>query len=172
MGNHCNKSNLVHASNGTIIATKATDMQLKFVELVSRGLSQTEAARTAGYTHPDRQGYTLMQIPHIASAIRVERERVIQGDLGSLGLVRLKKLLQDDDTPAHVAFQAARWVLEAGGQGSVNKKEREATVNDKPLSELTVQELDELIAKGKEMAKNMEYIDINAPNDAQNTSSS
>ena len=49
-----------------------TPMEQTFIEGISRGLTQTAAARVAGYTQPDVQAVAIMQRP----AIRAEIDRL------------------------------------------------------------------------------------------------
>lgn len=145
---------------GKIVTQDASTKQLKFVEMMSIGMTQSEAARQAGYAEPVREGYRLMCLPHISSAIKLQRDKQLQGDIGSLALKRIKILLSDDETPQQVAFQAAKWVLEQNGHGFVNRSKDNILLSDKNLNEMTLAELDAFIESGKKVAERLAFIDV------------
>lgn len=67
-----------------------TDKQLAFVDAYTKGVTQTAAARTAGYYRPDVAAVQLMQTPNVLAEIRriqgdirqrhkIERDDVVEG---------------------------------------------------------------------------------------------
>lgn len=124
-----------------------TEQQGAFVvNYVANGGNRQQAARTAGYSDPRTESYRLLNLPHIRQAIADERERVLGCELASKALATMSELL-GEDIPAQVRFQAARWVLEAVGHDS-GRVAREPS--DKPLIEMSVDELNDFIRCGSE----------------------
>jgi hypothetical protein len=124
--------------------------QRKFVvEFVANGGNGRKAAKEAGYSSPDQDGYRLTHLPHVRAAIWSQRERLIKCDLASLGAKVMRELMEneDGDTPAHVRFQAARWSLEAAGHVAAQKALGLPTA-DKALGEMTIDELAEFVRTG------------------------
>lgn len=112
--------------------------------LVRTGTNPTNAAREAGYSDAGTSAYDLMRLPHIAAAIRLERERYISGELANVATGTLHAILTDKAAPAAARVQAARTVLEMSGE--IGKAKRSAE-EDRPLSEMTAEELAGLIDK-------------------------
>lgn len=118
-------------------------MQREFVtRVVSNGGNQAQAAREAGYSADRTDGWKLMQLPHV----QAERERAIQG--GANFAWQTMQSLMQPGVKEQVRFQAARWVLEAAGHGlAVRAIDAGGLHYEKPLAELTLAELDALIAE-------------------------
>jgi hypothetical protein len=110
---------IVNGARGRFAATAGlTEKQQAFVlAYVANGGIATQAAQSAGYAHSHQEGWRLMNIPTVRAAIRAEQSRVIQCDLATLGVKVIKDLMVNEDTPAHVRFQAARFALESAGHG-------------------------------------------------------
>lgn len=122
-----------------------TPKQKVFVsELVRTGCTPTQAARTAGYSDAGTSAYDLARLPHVAAAIRLERERYISGELANVATGTLHAILVDQAAPAAARVQAARTVLEMSGEIGRNKRSAE---DERPLSEMTAEELAGLIDK-------------------------
>ena len=125
-----------------------TPMQREFVSaLVRNGCSPTKAAEMAGYSTARRAAYELQQLPHVAAAIRFERARYISGELANIATGTLRNILTDSEAPAAARVQAARTVLEMSGEIGRGKKDAD---EDKPLSEMTPDELTRLIDRWTE----------------------
>ena len=125
-----------------------TPMQREFVVcLVRNGSTPTQAARDAGYSHPKVSAFDLLRLPHISAAIRLERQRYISGELANVATGTLRSILTDSDAPAAARVQAARTVLEMSGEIGRGKKDAD---EDKPLSEMTPDELTRLIDRWTE----------------------
>lgn len=128
-----------------------TDSQITFVShLVLSGVTPTEAARRAGYSHPKNRAWELLRKPHIVAAIRKEQERFIDGDLANVALKTLRSIMENEKSPANARVAASRAVLEAAGYFSRNK---EAELEEKQIMEMTAQELEEYISRGRENLK-------------------
>jgi len=122
-----------------------TPMQRAFVaSLVRRGSTPTHAAREAGYAVPNVAAFDLLRLPHVAAAIRLERERYISGELANVATGTLHAILTDKQAPAAARVQAARTVLEMSGEIGRNKSKAD---DDRPLSEMSAEELAGLIDK-------------------------
>lgn len=122
-----------------------TPMQRAFIaSLVRNGSTPTHAARDAGYAVPKVAAFDLLRLPHVAAAIRLERERYISGELANVATGTLQAILTDKDAPAAARVQAARTVLEMSGEIGRNKRSAE---DDRPLSEMSAEELAGLIDK-------------------------
>jgi hypothetical protein len=126
-----------------------TPKQRSFVTLLVRnGSTPTQAAREAGYSVPGVASYDLMRLPHIAAAIRFERQRFISGELANIATGTLQDVMTDKEAPASARVQAARTVLEMSGE--LAKGRGKADDEDRPLSELTADELTRLIDRWTE----------------------
>lgn len=56
-------------------AQKLAPKQRQFIDNFMSGMTQTQAARQAGYKFPDVEAHRLMRIPEIAEIIKAEREK-------------------------------------------------------------------------------------------------
>ena len=129
-----------------------TDMQTAFVvAFVFNGGNATQAAKKAGYSaHSARvQAQILLAKPHVLAAIHVEQARVIGGELATLAVGVVRNILKDKTASKAVRLDAAKVALSLAGH--VAPKAPEAIDNkDKPVSEMTVEELEDFIRKGRE----------------------
>lgn len=122
-----------------------TPKQRAFVDaLVRTGCSASKAAEMAGYSVARQAAYELQQLPHVAAAIRLQRERYISGELANVATGTLHAILVDKAAPAAARVQAARTVLEMSGE--IGKAKRSAE-DERPLSEMSAEELAGLIDK-------------------------
>lgn len=143
---------LTRASNGTFTGVGAlTEQQATFVrEYVKNGGNAQLAVEAAGYSSKI-YGYTLVKLPHIQAAIRAERERAIATEGASIAWATMKDLMQNPKYTGAVKFQAAKWTLEAAGSGlAAHRAALGLPDNDKPLSEMTLAELDAFMSAGKQ----------------------
>jgi phage terminase small subunit len=117
------------------------------VALVRNGTTPTAAAREAGYNNPKVSSFDVLRLPHVAAAIRMERQRYISGELANIATGTLRHILTDSEAPASARVQAARTVLEMSGDiGKAKRQDDE----DRPLSEMTAEELARMIDKWTE----------------------
>lgn len=128
-----------------------TEMQAAFVRFyVSLGGDATKAADAAGYTHPGPRGYELTQKPHIQSAIRIEQGRLIVAEGATKSINFMIRAIDDQKLTGAVRFQSAKWLAEAAGHGlAAQRAMLGLPPQDKPLSEMTLDELDAFISAGK-----------------------
>lgn len=130
-----------------------TEQQAAFaVNVVTNGGNVSKAAREAGYSAKTATqiGSHLMRKPHVIAAIQEEQRRTISGRLCSMAVAVLEQIMGDKDAPAGARLDAAKTVLDRGG--IVAKQAPGAGAGgglDKPLSEMTLEELDAFIAKGQ-----------------------
>lgn len=141
---------LTSDGNGRFVGTsQLTDKQRKFVTYyVQNGGHATAAARAAGYSTPATSAQGLTRSAAVMRAVRAERERWIQGKIANAAASAIHDLITDADTPASVRFQVSRWALEAAGHGGKDSA-GEGVDNDKPLNELTIDELQAFINGGQ-----------------------
>lgn len=120
-----------------------TPMQQEYVKgVVKSTLSPTAAARAAGYLAPANASSALSRSPHIVLAVRQERMRLFETDLGNVAAETLRSIMTDTSAPAAARVSAARTVLEVTKELG---KRQEDTSHDKQLSEMTADELAGLI---------------------------
>jgi phage terminase small subunit len=138
------------------------------VALVRNGTTPTAAAREAGYNNPKVSSFDVLRLPHVAAAIRLERGRYISGELANIATGTLHAILIDKEAPASARVQAARTVLEMSGD--IGKAKR-TDDDDRPLSEMTAEELARLIDKWTEekaaMATTIDAQDVEIIDSAQ-----
>lgn len=78
-----------------------SDMQLAFIENILAGMTQTLAARTAGYNNPGVEGHRLMNSVSVKNALRylhrehekasrMTRKKVMDGMLEAIDMARLQ----------------------------------------------------------------------------------
>lgn len=128
------------------------EQQAQFVHhLVTTGCNPTEAARAAGYAAPKQEAYRLTRLPHVQTAIRQERERLISAHGANVALSTLQEIMRDKTAPASARVSASRTMLEAAGLFDKNGRD---TGTGKSLQDMTTDELAETISKlDREMSK-------------------
>lgn len=144
-----------------------TAKQSAFVsQFVALGGQQGKAAELAGYADAAASAHRLVRLPHIQAAIRAEQARlVLEG--GAKGLQWMVKALDDAKLPGAVRFQSAKWLAEAAGHGlAAQRAQLGLPASDKPLSDMTLDELDAFIAAGK---RGVEHMKAQAAEQAQKT---
>jgi hypothetical protein len=127
-----------------------TEKQAEFVrQYCLLGGQPTKAAELAGYAQPHTRAYGLQRLPHVQAAIRRETERMVM-EGGTAGVRWMARALDDAKLPGAVRFQAAKWLAEASGHGlAAQRAALGLPVQDKPLSDMTLDELDAFISAGK-----------------------
>lgn len=125
-----------------------TDMQKNFVRFfVLLGGNATEAAKLAGYSSPGPAGYTLKNLPHIATAIvrAVRNEMECDGYRAAWGV--LKIALEDASVRFSDRLKAAFKVVELV-HSRVDRRAAAEGGKDKPLGDMTPDELRAVMADG------------------------
>ena len=143
-----------HGRDGRFVGINdLTAKQAAFVRNYAiNGHSQTEAARLAGYGDPGRRAHELMRLPSVRAALQAARETAI-ADLATLGLARLRTILENPkpETLGEKQLQAkvAVQMLELAGH-SPAKRGDAARQEEKPLAEMSVEELEAFIRRGRQ----------------------
>lgn len=133
-----------------------TEKQRVFVEHYSvSGIDGATAAKLAGYASPAQDAYRLLGLAHIRQAIRARRESLIHGDLAKKALSTLAELMEPG-TPAPVRLGASRTALEMAGHLGIKEAPKE--LDNRPLGELTVNELEALIKEGSDFLANAKLV--------------
>ena len=126
---------------------KTTDLQNKFIQsIVYDGVSGTEAARRAGYSHASARqtASQLLAQKSVQEAIRNEQFKYLNGTLASKALKTLEQIIDDKTAPHGAKVQASIAILERSGLHH-NVQAQKIKDADKPLHEMTIEELDEII---------------------------
>lgn len=125
-----------------------TPLQARFVtEYVGNGGKHTTAARRAGYSEPRSAGRALIRTPHVLAAIQAEQAARLNGELATLALGALNSILRDPLGDPRVKVGAAKVVLDRAGFHPAQRAKQPAEGDAKPLEEMSIAELDALIAK-------------------------
>lgn len=145
-----------------------TDMQAAFVSaFLANGGNATRAADAVGYKSPRVAGNALTRNPKVASAIR----RAIRSEITTKGTKlawsAIERILEDPTAPYSVQLKAATKVLDYTFGKDGNKSDPDNPISDKPIAEMTVEELQGVIDKGTAMLKTVanavdvtpEYVD-------------
>jgi hypothetical protein len=136
-------------------SSELTEKQAAFARYyASNGGNGAQAARDAGYSEANAkdQASELLAMPKIREAIELSRDISIKTSGASKAWAVIDSLMTDPAAPAQVRFQAAKWTLEASGHGlsavaaSLHLGMKRS---GKPLSEMSVSELEEFINRGR-----------------------
>ncbi len=129
-----------------------TERQAAFVlSYAANGANIAEAARQAGYSadNASKIGQQMLALPWVQRALEIERGRLLaKAGIKALGLV--VAVLDDASAGLPLRLKAAEIALKADG------REREATrktEQSKALNEMSVDELEAFIRRGKEAAQ-------------------
>lgn len=147
------KGQTVHNTSGHIVATQGlTDQQKAFVaRYLANGGDQKDAAEYAQYAFPSQAGYQLMRRAHIQSAINKEMVLKLGGRLASLAFNELEAILTDTRNCKdfkRLKLDAAKTVLDRAGH--VAPKDAGGAAREKELTDMSVEELEAFIRKGRE----------------------
>lgn len=145
--------------DGRITATKElTVMQSAFARaMAENGGNQTLAAEMAGYADPSNDGWRLYRQPHVKAAVEEHNERALKAD--ALFARHKMRWLMENSQKDQVVFMACKWVLEAAGLGLAARAVAAGIApNDKPLSDMTLGELDKLIAESESRLKAIKVV--------------
>ncbi len=142
-----------------------TSKQLAFVFAVGEGATASAAARSAGYAHGSSQSLRvqasrLSNDPQIQRAIFDHRQRRLQGTMASKALACLEGVVDDTAAPPAARIQAAKWILEAAGHGVAAQSLQlrgGLTSADKPMSEWSLAELEEMVRKSERELADIKY---------------
>lgn len=151
------KGHAVRNSAGQIVSTQGlTEMQQNFINsyLVNGG-DHVAAAREAGYSHPAESGWRLVRQVSVQTAIRKEQILKLGGRLASLAFKELESILTDtrnDSKFKRLKLDAAKTVLDRAGH--IAPKDAGEALRNKELTDMSAQELEEFIRRGREAQAN------------------
>ena len=129
-----------------------TEKQRLFIrEYVSQSGNRSAAAKSAGISRASADYY--LGVPHVIDEIYRMRDAWLRTDLAQQAGAVLAGLLNSETTPAMVRYQAARYVLEMAGHEK--PQQNQALNNDKPLTEMTIEELQTFINAGTGALKDL-----------------
>lgn len=138
-------------------------LEIAFCEqYVRNGGNGAQAVRDAGYQctpeNSKTQARDLLQRPRVREHIEAIRDM----DIKTVGATKawsvINRLMDDPAAPAQVQFQAARWTLEASGHGLsavAASLHLGLQRSKKPLAEMTVEELQEFVERGRRTFESM-----------------
>lgn len=126
-----------------------TESASVFVKHYCAGVSQTEAARLAGYSNPGTEAWRLLRTPSVMEAITRESERRLLTEGQQAALAFMIRAPLDEKLPGAVRFQASKWLMEKAGHGlAAQRAALGLPAMDKPLSEMSLAELDTFLHAG------------------------
>lgn len=131
-----------------------------------RRLDPVEAARNAGYGEPEISVYEVLGRPHVQEALKARALRHVFGRLLPTALRAHDELLSDPSTPASARMQAIKSVYDLANLTSETEAQT-SRKNSRPLSDMSADELRDLIEGGRKALSEIEVraIDI-TPDDA------
>lgn len=124
-----------------------SEKQERFVSAITAGNNLTDAARLAGYSMPETQGWRLSQLPHIQRACRARIAAQLNTQGAQVGFSTLIEIATDKTAPKGARVQASNSLLDrAGFVSKVLEKQRDS--ENKPLTEMSAAELEAFISGG------------------------
>jgi hypothetical protein len=117
----------------------------EFVRRVAKGESPSTVGESLGLCHQAHNN--LLRQTAVVWAIRVERQRLLATEGASLGYAVLMRLAGDETVNSGVRRQAARDLLALGGHSAPKPESNVNDTRDKPLSEMTSEQLRALVDK-------------------------
>ncbi len=117
----------------------------EFARRVARGEAPNEAGRALGLT--ELAHHNLLRQSAIVWAIRVERQRLLSTEGASLGYKVLMDLARDESVQPAVRRSAAKDLLNLGGHVPPKAEFDTNSHNNRPLSEMSSDELRALVDK-------------------------
>lgn len=129
--------------------TGLSEKQAEFVKRYVSGQTQTEAARAAGYSSPATDAWRLLRTQSVIDAITRETEQRLMTEGQMAALSFMVKAPLNEKLPGAVRFQASKWLMEKAGHGlAAQRAALGLPVSDKPLSEMSLAELDTFLHAG------------------------
>lgn len=154
--------------------TEFTERQQAFIFNYLSGLDQTNAARRAGYSQPEQAGWQQLRRPRVAAYIRAEQARKLATDGVRVGINTLLSIAQDEAAPKAARVQAANSLLDRAGL-TARVAEAAQGLHERPLSEMTIHELQAVVAEERERLANSQAIEgdvVEARNDGAQSGAS
>lgn len=155
--------NVAQNDVGVITGTKGfTDRQKMFVRCYKRnGCDETAAAKSAGYSDPDKSGWELMQLPHIIAAIKRHYDKELCGSLAALSLKFCREVLESKRKDKDMLLIKARVAKQIIDRARIGAPEHDPADAAKPMEKLTKSELMDVIDKWERVKEN-KAIDLTA----------
>lgn len=153
-------------------ALNLNDRQAEFVRLYVEFGNMQKAAEAAGYAESHIACYRLMKHPVILAAIRYETAKRVQS-LAPAALTVLEEVMRDTAVNPKTRAYCAVQLLDRAGHNVPTAKDKPGDKPDRPLAELSVEELEAMIhTLRKSQAEEAELVQAeaetahNAPVDA------
>jgi hypothetical protein len=124
-----------------------TEQQAIFArEYARNGGKGAEAARQAGFSEKaaGKYAYQLLEKPHVQEAIHREQRRMFT-DLAAIALGQARMMLEDPKTPAGARVELMKMSFDRAGLAALRNAD-DPPGDDKPLREMTVDELEQIAA--------------------------
>lgn len=128
-------------------------LQSNFIQsIVYDGVSGSEAARRAGYSHASARqtASQLLAAPHMQAAIRNEQYKHLNGTLASKAIKTLETIMDDPNSPAGARVDCAKTILDRAGL-IAPKSLAVSPFDNKPVHEMNKSELEVFIEKTKKL---------------------
>jgi hypothetical protein len=94
---------------------KLSDAQQRFVDcFIANSGNAKLAAETAGYSHPNSEGWRLINTPSVAEAVRKATLRLARHS-GAVGMQTLISIAQDENAPSSARVNAAIGLCRVSG---------------------------------------------------------
>ncbi len=116
-----------------------------------------ESARRAGYSEKSARelGRQLLDKPHVRKAVEDANRHSISGKIATKAVDLLERVIDDENAPIKVRVEAAKTILDRAGivAATAIKADGKDGVPEKPLSEMTVEELEEIVRQSGEIVR-------------------
>jgi hypothetical protein len=117
----------------------------EFIRRVALGDDPVKVGIAMGKS--EAYGHNLLRQSAIIFALRLETQRLLATEAAPLGLKVLMGLARDETAPAAIRRQAASDLLNRAGHVPPRPENEQSSKTDKPLSELSTDELRALVDK-------------------------
>ena len=148
------RKNTTHDSGGKFTGSRGlTEKQGRFVAAyVANGGQAQAAAEAAGYQAAGSEGWRLMQIPHVQTALHDARQKKLS-NLATSGLALIEGIIRGtEEAPVKIRFEASKFVIQLAGHVAPKAGDAQET-DEKPMEEWTIEELEAFVRRGEEAAK-------------------
>jgi hypothetical protein len=126
--------------------SKLTAKQLRFVTELRKGMTQTEAAKRAGYAVPAVAASQMLRSGPVADLIRAGKRRIV-GQASSAAVAMLAGTVLGKFHPSRVQYDAARFMIELDRQMTAEENGKDNDTKD--LRGLSLPQLLDMAAKVK-----------------------
>lgn len=123
-----------------------------------------ESARRAGYSEKNAReiGRQLLDKPHVRKAVDDANRQSISGKIATKAVDLLERVIEDENVPIKVRVEAAKTILDRAGivAATAVKPDGKRDVPEKPLSEMTIEELEEVVRGSSELTQRSSLVEI------------